>query len=247
VNFLNLSPNKKEYFQGRGFVNFLKKLNDKAIADFNRVIEIDSNDAVAYFGLYEIYSKNNQNSEALANINKVNGLMFNFNSLDPASFEYKILKNNLLDVIYYYKKAIELEPKNIDFMVSIAYWYQLLEDYNHAILYYEKILNNYPNFASAYGNMGYCYLGSNEFLKSLQMFKQATKLEEKNIDAIIGISLTYYYQNDMVNATKYMNQAKNIRPELIEGISGFEKLKKDGLFYNQKDDAAIKRMLEQFR
>jgi hypothetical protein len=34
--------------------------------------------------------------------------------------------------------------------------------------------------------------------------------------------VAYYYQNDIANAARYINQARELKPILTEGLAGFE-------------------------
>src|SRR5208337_830231 len=122
-----------------------------------------------------------------------------------------------------------------------------MEDYPNAIDIYNKVLAIDPNHRSTLDNLGYCYLAKNNYSAALEKFKKCIDLQPDLIDALIGITLTYYYQNDLVNAKKYLDRAKEVKPILKQGVNGYEIFKKEGWFYSDKDDNALKKMFVELK
>jgi len=64
------------------------------------------------------------------------------------------------------------------------------------------------------------------------------------IAAIIGISLTYYYQNDLVSAKKFLEKAMDLKPILQQEVGRYEVFKNEGCFSETNSNALKKMILE---
>jgi tetratricopeptide (TPR) repeat protein len=104
-----------------------------------------------------------------------------------------------------------------------------------------------PTYNSAMDNLGYSYLATGDTVSALENFNRCIKQKPDNIDAILGLALVYYYKNNMGNAKKFIDQAKGLNAVLKQGVEGFESFKKEGWFYSEKDDNALKKMFEEFK
>jgi tetratricopeptide (TPR) repeat protein len=84
--------------------------------------------------------------------------------------------------------------------------------------------------------------------KAIKTFNVCLKLENKMVllDASIGISLAYYYKKDKLNAKKYFDQAKQIKPDLNNGMEGLKELEKEGFYYSEKKQETLKLMFDEF-
>jgi hypothetical protein len=81
----------------------------------------------------------------------------------------------------------------------------------------------------------------------LATFQKCLDNQADYVDAILGLALVYYYKQDIGKAKVYINRAKQLKPVLNLDIEGFETFKKEGWFYSEKDNAALKRMLTKWK
>ncbi len=58
------------------------------------------------------------------------------------------------EAIEWYKKALELNPKNVDAVNNIGNSYAAMQDYKNAIIWFRKVLEMDPNNAKAINNLG---------------------------------------------------------------------------------------------
>ncbi|MEI7726086.1 MAG: hypothetical protein WCK09_13340 [Bacteroidota bacterium] len=115
------------------------------------------------------------------------------------------------------------------------------------IVFYNKVLKLFPVDLSVYNKLGYCYLASGEYSFALENFNNCIALQPKKIDAILGLTLVCYYQNDLVNAKKHLDQAKKVKPVLKKGVAGFEAFKKEGYSFTEKDNETLKVMFSEWK
>ena len=81
------------------------------------------------------------------------------------------------------------------------------EDYFCMAIYYQKVLKRYPEDASVYGRLGYCYLGLGNDTLAYENFSKSISLEPGKVDALLGLALLAYYKNEPALAKKYLDEA----------------------------------------
>jgi tetratricopeptide (TPR) repeat protein len=124
--------------------------------------------------------------------------------------------------------------------------YSRANKYDEAIKAYETSLTLRPESATTFDNLGYAFLDKGDYPMAIQKFIKCINLKPDNVDALLGLALCYYYQNDKLQAKNYLNAAKDLKPDLKDGVAGFEKFKGDRWSYSEKDDASLKTMLVEF-
>jgi tetratricopeptide (TPR) repeat protein len=125
---------------------------DKAIADFNKAIQLNPNDAVAYSNRGLAWNKKGDQDKAIADFNKAIQLNPNFS----IAYNYRgiaLYKKGYLDkAIADFNKAIQLNPND-----AVAYnhrglaWYKK-GDLDKAIADFNKAIQLNPNYTDAYNN-----------------------------------------------------------------------------------------------
>ena len=113
---IELKPDFAPCYLFRGILEHGKGILDKANEDYSKAIEIDENLIDAYFNKAQIvFSKENPET------------------------------NELKSALKYLEKAVELDPKFIDALYSIAVIQKKLEEYHEAIKTLDKILEIAPD------------------------------------------------------------------------------------------------------
>ena len=140
-------------------------------------------------------------------------------------------------------KSFELDPTNPSCFNLVNELYLKKKDCPNAIIFYHKVLKDFPDNAVVYCNLGYCYLETQDYSLALEYFSKAISSQTENINAILGITLVYYNSNDMANAKKWLDQAKELKPVLQQGVAGFETFKKAGYRFSDRNNEALKKML----
>jgi tetratricopeptide (TPR) repeat protein len=110
--------------------------------------------------------------------------------------------------------------------------------------YYHKVLIHFQLDASVCSKLGYCYLAQGDFTAAMENFSKSSALQPQRIDPVLGMTLAYHYQQDTVNAARYLDKAKILRPALQKGPSGLAILKKEGYLFCEKDLATLEMLLK---
>ncbi len=146
----NLKRQEYAKYEETGRINLEKKNYNEAIADFNKVLEIDPNNKIAYFNRARAKSGLGDSKGSIEDNNKVI-------ELDPSySMAYNnrgwdnFLLKNYIEALKDFNNAIELEPRN-----AVAYdsrqetkfalndFAGCMEDCNMAISLNPKLANSY--------------------------------------------------------------------------------------------------------
>ena len=170
---INLDPNYAEAYHNRGLVYGSWRLKDaeKGLADLNKAIQLNPEDAESYAVRAEIYDFQDNYSEAIKDYTKAI-------QLDPNNVEYYAERGYLYDykeknyhaAMKDYAKAVQLDPNNEEYYFEFAEVFEIrLNDYPSAIKVYTDIIQRFPNserIAKAYRARGSCYDWLNETEKS---------------------------------------------------------------------------------
>ena len=157
---------------------------------------------------------------------------------DPIKNLYSIClrKNNLKDLLFYAKKLIKNDPLNNQYNYQLAYAFELNNDLDEAIKYYEIYVNNDDqDKKKGLNNIGCIHLKKNKPKIALDYFLKAISFGEDKI--ILNNTLNCYIKlRDIVNADKFYLKAKEVDENFVEFIFN----KAEYLILKNKIDEAIK-------
>ena len=127
-------------------------------------------------------------------------------------------KNNFKDLLFYSKKLIKSDPLNNQYNYQLAYAFELNNNLDEAIKYYEIYVNNDgQDKKKALNNIGCIHLKKNKPKISLDYFLKAISFGEDKI--ILNNTLNCYIKlRDIINADKFYLKAKRVDENFIEFI-----------------------------
>ena len=149
-----------------------------AIKLFGEAIQLDPNNALAYYGRGTAYNELNQNESSLQDLNKAI-------EIDPNDADYYNNRGNAYSDLKQYERAIADYDKAIELNsdYAIAYFnrgitYKELGEYDSAIADFDAYIELEPTDPEAYKNRGKCYeqLGDDE--KAQEDFDKAKELSD---------------------------------------------------------------------
>ena len=184
---------KKEYlYNNRGNIYKMLKQYDKAMADYDKAISLDSNYISPLVGKMSIYLMTTKFDDALSTSDKILKID---PKVDSVYYQRGIIyevKNDYDNALKNYNLAIKYEPKRN----PAAYHYRgniyfKKEDFKSAIKDYKKSLDCYKNAAKnnvalidysagdVYHDLGVAYVKVEDYEKALACLYGATKYYEK--------------------------------------------------------------------
>ena len=158
---------------------------DKALADYEKAIDLDPSYDKTYNNRAIIFDKKGQTEEALADYDKAIALNPFF---DKAYFNRALVyekKGQLDKALMDYDKVIALNPYYDKAYLGIGIIYSKAGLFDKAIIYIDKSVAVNHNYAEAYGSRGLVYAFMNKYDRALEDFNRALDLDP-------GLSVTYF-------------------------------------------------------
>ncbi len=154
-----------------------------AIKLFGEAIQLDSNNALAYYGRGTAYSSLEQNENALRDLNK----SIELNPNDDFAYNnrgvvYKTL-GQYERAIQDYSKAVQLSPNDAGIYYNRGNAYNELKQYEQAIADYDKALELNSDYVNAYFNRGMAYKSLGEYDSAIADFDAYIEFEPDDADA----------------------------------------------------------------
>ena len=183
-NVQNLITSKDEYEEGKDYIGWCKSSkirlfpSNKNIKFSGRIHElvessiklpiIESNIPIHHYGF--LRKENNQKQEKYLELEKKKvEEEQDLKSIVELAVQYMSL-NNHDEALVFWRKALEQQPQNPDFLAKIGTTYNLLEDFERAEKFFLKSLA-IKETDYAYQHLGICYAKLNKYDKAYKAFK----------------------------------------------------------------------------
>lgn len=125
-------------------------------------------------------------------------------------------KEKLEEAFESYKKAVELDPKNIDVLFHIAVLNELFKNHEQTIDYYKRILKLDPNHIQALQNLSSLQLKSGEFQESLYGLKKLNKMAPNDVVILKNLRDIYLKLDQQKNALFYSKKIISLQPDDVD-------------------------------
>lgn len=117
--------------------------------------------------------------------------------------------------INHWKMQVEKNPEDSICLGNLAYNYQKANKLDEAIKYYRLALKYDPGYVFALNNLAKICLSRNNADEAISLWERGLKLEEKNNEFYLGLTLAYMQKKDFFTAGKYVEQLIKIDPGFI--------------------------------
>lgn len=114
-------------------------------------------------------------------------------------------KGDLEQALFYYIKALEMEPKNADILIKIAHIHELRNDKTIATRAYLEALKIDPTLIIAHQNIGVIELENRNYERAKTYLQQAILLDQQRLQALGEIKKSGYYDLDTQSPKKSYN------------------------------------------
>ncbi len=122
-------------------------------------------------------------------------------------------KNRKLDdALEEYKKALDLDPLNVQSYNNLGMVYKELGRLHEAISQYQKALSINPNYEKAHHNLAVAYYLQGDYEKAIVEFNLAIDCNPKNPETYNNLGLIYRKQKELYRAKKIFAKALSIAP-----------------------------------
>ncbi len=139
-------------------------------------------------------------------------LIRDFPDEKQAYYELGVLHDQADTSIAYLRKAIEIDPLFKPAYNSLAYYYQLVGDFEKSIWAINQYIHIAPDDARAYDTQGDLYGWNGQIDKAIASFKKAAEVDPSFGFSWVKLADLYFVGGDEVRARECWNQALKLTP-----------------------------------
>lgn len=173
---------------------------DQAVAEFEKAIELDPNDADAHRNLGTAYGEQGKWAESVAVYEKAVAINPDFGEAygDMAAAYFNVGK--LTEAIAAGEKGIELAPDYAMAYNNLGIVYGSQGQIDQAIALFEKGIQADPNCADCYYNLGFAYEQVEQLDQAIAAYQEAVKADPNYLDAYENMGTVYARQGRLEEA-----------------------------------------------
>ncbi len=234
-------------YSNRGITYIHSGQWDNAIADFTKAIAINSKYPVSYSNRGIVYGNLGEPENAIADFTKAIALDPNyrlvFHNRGVAYGEIGQYDKAVSDL----SRAIRLDPKYTSAYNNLSIIYCQKKQIDSAIRICVEGLKVNPENAQLHASLGNCYLGKGDISLAVVQYKKCLETNDRNLDALLGMAVASYLNNEIPYANGYINQAQSVEPALNEGMKGVAKLETAGYSFSSGEKEILERLFSQMK
>jgi len=213
------------YLRGRGYLEDYRTSDnmERAIAEFQRAVEVDSNYAPAYAAMGMAYNsgylwKNRSNDW----IEKAKIQCERALAITPHLAEGHTCRGNVFvttgryeDAVKEFQRALDLDHNSDETLRSLAAAYQKLGNALAAEGAFRKAVSLRPNYWGVYSAFGTFYFGQARYADALGMFKRAIELAPLNYTGYVNLGAVYSQLGQYPEAMEALKRSIALRPSFV--------------------------------
>lgn len=225
---------------------------DDAIKYYQKVIELNPNDFInAYFNLAMLYRIKGESKKCNQLLETAIGIFTEKEETYLVLGEIYAQKQNYNKAIQMYELALKFDPQDLNIYILLIQAFYLNKNYSKATEVYENAVKIYPEtlpvFGVAFFTISWSYFEIKNYEKAIKYFLEWYKISNRDVDMLIGLSLSYYQLNEYSKAKQYLDEAKVINPCIEDGMNGIAKLEGEGYSYNDNQKEILSKMFDYFK
>jgi tetratricopeptide (TPR) repeat protein len=144
------------------------------------------------------------------------------------------------EAIFDYNSAISKDPSGKSFYFDRGIAYSKLEMPDKAAGDFQKCISLDARDALSYSNLAYCLFDMHDYELAELSFEKAIRLDPKQFDSYVGLSITSLVQNKKKKCLVAMSEALKLKKALNKGMKGIAEITKDGYFWQFNEMKSIK-------
>ncbi|MBC8314868.1 MAG: tetratricopeptide repeat protein [Bacteroidales bacterium] len=130
----------------------------------------------------------------------------------------------------YFTNALRIRPKSREALYMLGMYYQNTEQFEKALLTYDRLIAAEPSFPNAPYNKGYIYLVYiQDFPKAVEAFTEAIRIDSAYIDAIFNRGYAYELNGQLEQARSDYKTTLILNINNQKAIEGMNRLDRAGV------------------
>ncbi|KPK97248.1 MAG: hypothetical protein AMJ95_10125 [Omnitrophica WOR_2 bacterium SM23_72] len=213
---VNKSGQKSRPYIQRGNAYFAKGDFERAISDYNKLLEIDSNPFDAYSNRGLAYQNKGDFDRAIFEYNKALEISQGDAAIYTNRGNVYLSKRDLNRAIFDYNKALEINPDFTEAYYNRGIAYQSKGDFDQAIFDYNRAIEINPYHAKSYNNRGLVYQTKGNFNRAISDYTRAIEIDPEYIKAYLNRGQAYFNQGNLNRAIADYTRVIQINPDFAQ-------------------------------
>ena len=126
-------------------------------------------------------------------------------------------KNEINIAIDEYQKALDIRNDYYEVLHMMGLIYKRLGDYNKSLYYLTRSIQSNPYSTATLNLRASVYVVINQYTYAVNDYKEAIRLNYRDLDALVGLSMTLSNINDYNSSLLWANRAIENHPQKFEG------------------------------
>ncbi len=203
-----------------------KNLYKDAVLIYLNAILLDRNDVNSYYGLGLCYKHLENYPKAIKNLKKAAELKPDFYE---AFYEIGICHLSMCvpcEAIKNFVQAIQINPENPNAILQLGISHELCEEQDMALMIYQKLIENSPNFIKAYEYKSTLLMKMERYREACAVLNALTKIAPDYSQAYLGIATCFEKIGVQIEARRYYRKFLKHKPVFNQACHARNRLKK---------------------
>jgi tetratricopeptide (TPR) repeat protein len=187
-----------------------------ALESLRKSITVD-NAALAHIILAELFMTNDQEEEAVAELQLAKSLTSNRDEeaqIEADLASIAMIRQNYDEAIAHFLRVAEINPNYNGVLLNIGVAYRKQEKYDEAETYFQRALEAQPNEVSIYAELGTIYMTTSQLDKAMEIVEQGLRHRPDSAHLHALLAVIYSENGDRRRAQSELAEAERINPDL---------------------------------
>ena len=211
----------------------------ESIPKYLRAILLNRENLEAYYGLALSYKHLQEFPKAVSTLEKALNIDSKNKDINYELGICLLLDGKPAEAMNVLRDAIKLDNKNLNAQVQLAIAHELCDEDEMALLIYDKINEEAPDYFKAHQHKAALLMSLEEYKEACSIFYQILKLNPKYEKAILGIGICFDKLKRFTDAVRYYRKFLMSMPTSEHFSHVRERISKIKLFHKRKNTLTV--------
>lgn len=211
----------------------------ESIPKYLRAILLNRENLEAYYGLALSYKHLQEFSKAISTLEKALKIDDKNKDINYELGICLLLDGKPTEAMQILREAITLDNKNLNAQVQLAIAHELCDEDEMALLIYDKINEEAPDYFKAHQHKAALLMSLEEYKEACSIFYQILKLNPKYEKAILGIGICFDKLKRFTDAVRYYRKFLLSMPNSEHFEHVRERISKIKFFHKRKNNLSV--------
>jgi len=189
---------------------------DKAIAHYQKVLQIKPDDAGAHNNIGYALLQKGSADEAISEYQKALQINPDYAEAHYNLGNAQLKAGNVDEAVTQFQKALDIKPDNAEAHNNLGNALLKKGDVDEATAHYQKALQIKPDYADAHINLGIALLKKGDVDEAISHFRQALQIKPNYAEAYLSLGNALLKKGNVDEAITHFQQALQIKPDDLE-------------------------------